>query len=69
MFKMLFYGPPGCGKTFFAEKMAEEVEINFMKIVPDNLASTYVHQTKDALCKTCSINSADNLTYRSENNL
>lgn len=24
---MLFYGPAGCGKTFFAEKMAEEVGI------------------------------------------
>ena len=37
---MLFYGPAGCGKTFFAEKMAEEVGINFMKIVPDDLACT-----------------------------
>ena len=31
---MLFYGPAGCGKTFFAEKMAEEVGINFMKMCP-----------------------------------
>ena len=46
---MLFYGPPGCGKTFFAEKMAEEVEINFMKIVPDNLASTYVHGSQQKM--------------------
>lgn len=37
---MLFYGPAGCGKTFFAEKMAEEVGIHFMKIVPDDLACT-----------------------------
>ena len=22
---LLFYGPPGCGKTFFAEKFAEEL--------------------------------------------
>ena len=34
---MLFYGPAGCGKTFFAEKMAEEIGINFVKIVPDDL--------------------------------
>ena len=28
----LFYGPPGCGKTFFAECLADEVGFNFMKI-------------------------------------
>lgn len=39
---MLFYGPAGCGKTFFAEKMAEEVGIHFIKVVPDDLASTMV---------------------------
>lgn len=32
---MLFYGPAGCGKTFFAEKMAEEVGIHFIKVVPE----------------------------------
>lgn len=42
---MLFYGPSGCGKTYFAEKMAEEVGINFMKIVPDDLACTWIHGT------------------------
>ena len=42
---MLFYGPAGCGKTFFAEKMAEEVGIHFIKVVPDDLASTMVHGT------------------------
>lgn len=46
---MLFYGPAGCGKTFFAEKMAEEVGINFMKIVPDDLACTWVHGTQQKI--------------------
>ena len=46
---MLFYGPAGCGKTFFAEKIAEEVGINFMKIVPDDLASTLVHGTQEKI--------------------
>ena len=36
---LLFYGPAGCGKTFFAEKIAEEVGINFMKVAPDDIAS------------------------------
>ncbi len=46
---MLFYGPAGCGKTFFAEKMAEEIGINFVKIVPDDLACTWVHGTQQKI--------------------
>lgn len=46
---LLFYGPAGCGKTFFAEKMAEELGINFMKVVPDDLASTLVHGTQEKI--------------------
>ena len=46
---LLFYGPAGCGKTFFAERIAEEVGINFMKIVPDDLASTLVHGTQEKI--------------------
>ena len=46
---MLFYGPAGCGKTFFAEKIAEEVGINFIKVVPDDLASTLVHGTQEKI--------------------
>lgn len=45
----LFYGHAGCGKTFFAEKMAEEIGINFMKIVPDDLACTWVHGTQQKI--------------------
>ena len=46
---LLFYGPAGCGKTFFAEKIAEEVGVNFMKIVPDDIASTLVHGTQEKI--------------------
>ncbi len=46
---MLFYGPAGCGKTFFAEKMAEEVGISFVKIVPDDLACTWIHGTQQKI--------------------
>lgn len=46
---MLFYGPAGCGKTFFAEKMAEEVGIHFMKVMPDDLACTWVHGTQQKI--------------------
>ncbi len=46
---ILFYGPAGCGKTYFAEKMAEEVGIKFIKIVPDDLACTWVHGTQQKI--------------------
>ncbi len=48
---MLFYGPAGCGKTFFAEKMAEEIGIPFIKVVPDDLACTWVHGTQQKIGK------------------
>ena len=40
---MLFYGPPGCGKSFFAEKFAEETGFNFMLVKASDLGSIYVH--------------------------
>ena len=35
----LFYGPPGCGKTFIAEKFAEESHLNFMMVKASDLGS------------------------------
>ena len=46
---LLFYGPAGCGKTFFAEKVAEELGINFIKVVPDDLACTWIHGTQQKI--------------------
>lgn len=46
---VLLYGPAGCGKTFFAEKVAEEVGINFMKVSPDDLGSIYVHGSQQKI--------------------
>lgn len=45
---MLFYGPPGCGKTYFAEKFAEEAGCNFIQAHCSDIASPYIHggQTK-----------------------
>lgn len=40
---LLFYGPPGCGKTFFAEKFAEEAELNYKYIKCSDVASPYIH--------------------------
>ena len=40
---MLLYGPPGCGKTFIAEKFAEETGFNYTVVKSSDLASIYIH--------------------------
>jgi SpoVK/Ycf46/Vps4 family AAA+-type ATPase len=40
---LLFYGPPGCGKTFIARKLADVLKFNFIEVKPSDLASIYVH--------------------------
>ncbi len=44
---MLLYGPPRCGKTFFAEKLAEEVEYNFYQIKPSDIQSKWVNASQE----------------------
>lgn len=48
---MLLYGPPGCGKTFFAERFAEETGYNFQKVIASDIASIYVHGTQEKIGK------------------
>lgn len=48
---MLLYGPPGCGKTFFAEKFAEETGCNFMLIKASDLASVYIHGSQEKIAE------------------
>ena len=43
---MLLYGPPGCGKTFFAKKFAEESGFNYYIVNGSDLGSTYIHGTQ-----------------------
>lgn len=40
---ILFYGPPGCGKTFIARKLGEVLGVTFIEVTPSDLASIYVH--------------------------
>lgn len=39
---ILLYGPPGCGKTFLAEALAEEANRFYIKISPSDIASKYL---------------------------
>ena len=40
---VVFYGPPGCGKTHVARELAKILKVKFIEIKPSDLASTYVH--------------------------
>ena len=48
---ILFYGPPGCGKTFLAKKLSEEISYTFIDVKPSDLASIYVHGSQEKIGK------------------
>ena len=40
---ILLYGPPGCGKSYLAEKFAEELGCNYIYVHCSDVASPYIH--------------------------
>ena len=48
---ILLYGPPGCGKTFIARKLAEVAGFSFIEVKPGDLASIYVHGTQGKIAE------------------
>jgi len=48
---MLLYGPPGCGKTYIAQKLAEEIGYHYIEVKPSDLASIYIHGTREKIGK------------------
>lgn len=48
---MLLYGPPGCGKTYFAEKFAEESGYNFHFIKSSDIGSIYIHGSQGKIAE------------------
>lgn len=46
---LLLYGPPGCGKTYVAERFGEELGFAFRKVRPADVASIYVHGTQERI--------------------
>ncbi len=48
---MLLYGPPGCGKTFVAEKFAEETGFNYILVKSSDLSSSFVHGSQEKIAQ------------------
>jgi AAA+ superfamily predicted ATPase len=42
---ILFFGPPGCGKTYIARQLAEELGYFFQEVSPADVGGTYIHET------------------------
>lgn len=49
--KLLFYGPPGCGKTLCASALAAEIGIPLMYVRFDALVSSYLGETASNIRK------------------
>ena len=48
---MLLYGPPGCGKTYFSQKFAEETHFNFILVNGSDLGSIFIHGTQGKIAE------------------
>lgn len=48
---ILFYGLPGCGKTFFAMALAGELNLPYFSITAGDIASVYIHGTTQNITK------------------
>lgn len=42
---VLFFGPPGCGKTFIARRLAEALQSPLFEVRGSDLGSSYIHET------------------------
>src|ERR1035438_6653223 len=48
---ILLYGPPGCGKTFIARKLAAVAGFSFIEVKPSDLGSIYIHGTQGKIAE------------------
>ncbi len=43
---LIFYGPPGCGKTMLAEAIANEISFEFLRIKPSDILNKYIGESE-----------------------
>lgn len=48
---MILYGPPGCGKSYFAEKFAKECGLPYRLVKPSELGSPFVHASQNMISR------------------
>lgn len=48
----LLYGPQGCGKTFIAERAAQESGLRYKVVRPSDLGSIYIHGAQQKIAET-----------------
>ncbi|MCC6650490.1 MAG: ATP-binding protein [Candidatus Eisenbacteria bacterium] len=48
---ILFYGPPGCGKTHLARALGKQLEYAFYEVEPSRFASIYVHGSQKLIAE------------------
>ncbi|KIH49896.1 hypothetical protein ANCDUO_20028, partial [Ancylostoma duodenale] len=48
---VIFFGPPGCGKTLIAKAVATEFKIAFLNVKGPELLNKYVGQSEENLRK------------------
>jgi transitional endoplasmic reticulum ATPase len=48
---ILLFGPPGCGKTYIAKRLAEELNLPLVEIRESDVGSPYIHATSGNIAR------------------
>lgn len=49
---ILLFGPPGCGKTYVAKRLGEELQVPFVEVTPASAGSPYIHESAQIIRMT-----------------